>query len=250
MKRAQLKELLRKALYEGPTKQANKEKKSAYLATVGDKLASMPGGKGSPSISPGKSITYSGSGRGQGSAGKQKVQVDFTKQDRAKQDARGKQFVPVDPYATPGQGAAIAAAQSKQSSQTDTPVSATNRLAQARSAAGNSKPSGMFGGSPKPNVAAQPGGQTTQNMSSVAPTNVQAAVQQGGKVAFGRYYDASGKYLGRSQGGKWVDAASDPNAKTQMEMYQKMMEIESGRYSSKDKEMVKEMIREVMKSCK
>jgi hypothetical protein len=87
---------------------------------------------------------------------------------------------------------------------------------------------------------------------TVVPPQVQQAASKaaGGRVLFGRYYDAQGNYLGRSQGGKWVDASSDPNAKTQMEVYQKLMEIESGHYSSKDKEMVKEMIREVMKSCK
>jgi hypothetical protein len=87
---------------------------------------------------------------------------------------------------------------------------------------------------------------------SPVPVQVQQAASKeaGGKVVFGRYYDAQGNYLGRSQGGKWVDASSDPNAKTQMEMYQKLMEIKSGHYSPKDKEMVKKMIREVMKSCK
>jgi hypothetical protein len=91
-----------------------------------------------------------------------------------------------------------------------------------------------------------------RNVSGTVPPQVKKAASKeaGGRVVFGRYYDAQGNYLGRSQGGKWVDAASDPNAKTQMEMYQKLMEIESGHYSSKDKEMVKEMIREVMKSCK
>jgi len=85
-----------------------------------------------------------------------------------------------------------------------------------------------------------------------APPQVKQAASKeaGGRVLFGRYYDAQGNYLGRSQGGKWVDAASDPNAQSMMELYQKLKEIESGHYSSEDKEMVKEMIREVMKSCK
>lgn len=49
---------------------------------------------------------------------------------------------------------------------------------------------------------------------SPAPDNVQKAAskQAGGKVVFGKYYDASGKYLGKSSGGKWVDAAQEPDA--------------------------------------
>jgi hypothetical protein len=85
---------------------------------------------------------------------------------------------------------------------------------------------------------------------SPAPVNVINAVRQGGKVVFGRYYDGQGNYLGRSQGGQWVAnkqvyAPDD----TQMEMYNKIKEIESKGYTAKDKEMVKEMIREIKKRC-
>jgi hypothetical protein len=85
---------------------------------------------------------------------------------------------------------------------------------------------------------------------SAAPAQVQAAVQSGGKVVFGRYYDARGQYLGRSLGGQWVDAKSDPSAQTQMEMYNKIMEIGSGKYKAGDREKVKKMIREIVKSYK
>jgi len=87
--------------------------------------------------------------------------------------------------------------------------------------------------------------------SPVPPAVQQAASRDaGGKVLFGRYYDGQGNYLGRSQGGKWVDAVSDPNAKSMMEMYNKIKEIESMKHTAKDKEMVKEMIREVIKHYK
>ena len=85
---------------------------------------------------------------------------------------------------------------------------------------------------------------------SPVPAQVQQAAskESGGKVIFGRYYDAQGNYLGRSQGGKWVDPASDPNAKTQMEMYQKLKEIESKNYKKRDHKVVKQMLREVLRS--
>jgi hypothetical protein len=84
---------------------------------------------------------------------------------------------------------------------------------------------------------------------SVAPAQVQAAVQSGGKVVFGRYYDATGQYLGRSQGGQWVDAKSDPNAQRQLEMYNKIQELMGRGYTTKDKAKVKKVIREIVKRC-
>ena len=43
------------------------------------------------------------------------------------------------------------------------------------------------------------------------PPDVQkaAAKQAGGKVSFGRYFDSSGRYLGKTSGGKWVPAGPE-----------------------------------------
>lgn len=58
---------------------------------------------------------------------------------------------------------------------------------------------------------------------SPAPPQVQKAASKeaGGKIVFGRYFDASGKYLGRSSGGKWIDAAQD-NSTPQLESLLKL----------------------------
>lgn len=45
---------------------------------------------------------------------------------------------------------------------------------------------------------------------AVPPAVQQAASKQaGGKVSFGRYFDSSGKYLGKTSGGKWVPAGQE-----------------------------------------
>lgn len=61
---------------------------------------------------------------------------------------------------------------------------------------------------------------------SPAPQQVKQAASKeaGGKVVFGRYFDATGKYLGRVSGGKWVDAAQDTTAPT-LENLLKLKEI-------------------------
>jgi hypothetical protein len=41
---------------------------------------------------------------------------------------------------------------------------------------------------------------------SEVPANVQAAMDQGGKVVFGRYYDSKGNYLGKIRDGVWSSA--------------------------------------------
>jgi hypothetical protein len=89
---------------------------------------------------------------------------------------------------------------------------------------------------------------------SPAPPDVMAAINQGGKIIIGRYYDAQGNYLGKSQGGQWVPNkqtyAPDDTQLRELGLYNKIKEIESNGYKVKDKEMVKEMIREALKSCK
>ena len=42
----------------------------------------------------------------------------------------------------------------------------------------------------------------------------------------------------------------DNKKNKKLEIYQKLKEIKSNRYTAKDKEMVKEMLRELKKSCK
>jgi hypothetical protein len=96
---------------------------------------------------------------------------------------------------------------------------------------------------------------------NIPPQVLQAASKAAdGKVELGRYYGAPGsdptannaekrKYFGRTQGGQWIPAETDPNAKAQLELYNKLMEIRAAKYKSGDKEMVKEMIREIVKSC-
>jgi hypothetical protein len=86
---------------------------------------------------------------------------------------------------------------------------------------------------------------------SPVPADVRASASKtkGGKVVFGKYYDSSGQYLGRTQGGKWVPGASDPDAHLQVEFYNKLMEIESGNFTRGEKKLVKEMIREMAKAC-
>jgi hypothetical protein len=108
-------------------------------------------------------------------------------------------------------------------------------------------PSGPDGKNLGPNQTPS-GGQKTP-----APANVQAAVQQGGRVVFGHYYDATGTPLGKSMGGKWIPANSPEYKSRQLEValevYQKIQEIENAGYTSKDRKMVKEMMREVLRSC-
>jgi hypothetical protein len=81
------------------------------------------------------------------------------------------------------------------------------------------------------------------------PPAVFQATQKGGKVTFGRYYDATGRYLGRTQGGKWVDAASDPQAKSQMEIVKKLSELKASGNLPTNRDELKEVVREVMRSC-
>ena len=66
----------------------------------------------------------------------------------------------------------------------------------------------------------------TAMSNSPAPQQVQKAASKasGGKVVFGRYFDASGKYLGKVSGGKWVDASQDKTAPT-LENLLKLKEI-------------------------
>lgn len=46
--------------------------------------------------------------------------------------------------------------------------------------------------------------------SPAPPEVVKAASKQaGGRIVFGRYFDRSGTYLGKSSGGKWVPASQD-----------------------------------------
>ena len=60
------------------------------------------------------------------------------------------------------------------------------------------------------------------------PPAVQQAVQSGGKVVFGRYFDGTGKYLGRTQGGKWMDASQD-TAQKQLEQLKEFRTTKSMR---------------------
>jgi hypothetical protein len=264
MKRAQLKELLRKALYEGPTKQANKEKKSDWMKSQSSD-GSLKGARQDPSITGGIRT-----GRGDRPDRVKPSGFERTADPSRKGDTGGRSADPLqhkqdmlrgapakgaDARVYPGQTTArpdMTAKGYKAVAQGADAMSRTDQRAgtvttdRSANTGGKTVFHPLHGFNPQ---SAQSGGGKT---SSVAPEAVKKAASKeaGGKVRFGRYYDAQGKYLGRSQGGQWIDAASDPNAKTQMEMYQKMMEIESGHYSSKDKEMVKEMIREVLKSCK
>ena len=86
---------------------------------------------------------------------------------------------------------------------------------------------------------------------SPVPAQVQQAASKdaGGRVVFGRYYDSSGKYLGRSQGGKWVDAAGDPSAKSQMEIVKKLSELKASGNLPTNRDKLKEVVREVIRSC-
>lgn len=49
---------------------------------------------------------------------------------------------------------------------------------------------------------------------SPVPPQVQQAVQSGGKVVFGKYFDTTGKYLGKTVDGKWVDASQVTESST------------------------------------
>jgi hypothetical protein len=97
----------------------------------------------------------------------------------------------------------------------------------------------------------RPGAPKSGGSTSSVPDQVRQAASKeaGGKVVFGRYYDARGQYLGRTQGGQWVDGKTDSNAQTQMEMYNKLQELKNKGFTGKDKEHVKKMVRELVKSC-
>jgi hypothetical protein len=218
MKREELKELLRAALYEGPTKRANKEKKNLLHVKKGA-AERRSWDKGTTDLKLGR--TRGVAPQTAYGPGVPAMRGDFGSASKGASDARR--------LATGRSGGQYAINRDKYypgnlSHDMDTGREMT-RSAARRADAG-------FGAK-----------------NAVAPAQVQAAVQSGGKVVFGRYYDAQGNYLGRSQGGQWIDGKSDPNAKTQLEMYNKLMEIESGKYTSKDRELVKEMIREIVKSC-
>jgi len=263
MNRAQLKELLRQAIYEGPTKRDNKAKKADWMKSQSSD-GSLKGARQDPSITGG--IRTGGGSRPdrvkpsgfertadpsrKGDTGGRSADPLQHKQDML----RGAPAKGADARVYPGQTTArpdMTAKGYKAVAQGADAMSRTDQRAgtvttdRSANTGGKTVFHPLHGFNPQ---SAQSGGGKT----SPVPAQVQQAASKeaGGRVLFGRYYDAQGNYLGRSQGGKWVDAASDPNAKTQMEMYQKLKEIESGHYSSKDKDMVKEMIREVMKSCK
>lgn len=113
-----------------------------------------------------------------------------------------------------------------------------------RGAAGRSYSTyGLSGQSNNP----RPG--SSYNQSPVPDATKKAASKEGGgKVVFGRYYDSSGTYLGRTQGGKWVDAATDPNAQSQLEIVQKLEELKkSGKLSGMAINEKKQLIKNILK---
>jgi hypothetical protein len=263
MNRAQLKELLRQAIYEGPTKRDNKAKKADWMKSQSSD-GSLKGARQDPSIIGGirtgggsrpDRVTPSGYERTadpsrRGDTGSRSADPLQHKQDML----RGAPAKGADARVYPGQTTTTPTMTAKGYKAVAQGADAMSRTDQTAGTVTTDRSANTGGKTVfRPLHGFNPqGAQSGGGKSSSVPAQVQQAASKeaGGKVVFGRYYDGQGNYLGRSQGGKWVDAASDPNAKTQMEMYQKLKEIKSGHYSSKDKEMVKEMIREVMKSCK
>ena len=215
MNRTQLKELLRQAIYErGETKRRNKEKKKAAMR---DLRPSEPGDVWQPD-------------------------------PRAtKPELRAYQQDPDAYWKSKGMGTG----QHGKS----TPGVGGHPAPKTRHTPGlpRTAPSAWVHAGKSP-VEPGPEGGARIPVNSPAPPNVISAVQQGGKVIIGRYYDAQGNYLGKSQGGQWIPNkqtyAPDDTQLRELELYNKIKEIESNGYKVKDKEMVKEMIREVLKSCK
>lgn len=68
---------------------------------------------------------------------------------------------------------------------------------------------------------------TASSLNPVVPPQVQKAASKaaGGMVKFGKYYDATGKYLGKVQGGKWIDVSQDNNVGTLEEGKTKMIRL-------------------------
>jgi len=97
-------------------------------------------------------------------------------------------------------------------------------------------------------VAPGPEGRPRVPVNSPAPQDVRNKVLAGGEIKVGKYYDAQGNYLGKSQGGQWLaNKQTYAPDDSKLEMYQKIKEIESMGYKVSDKELVKEMIRELMR---
>lgn len=97
-----------------------------------------------------------------------------------------------------------------------------------------------------PSVIAKQQNQLKAKSSNPAvPINVSQAAskESGGRVVFGRYYDAQGNYLGRTQGGQWIDGKTDPNAKSQLEIVKKLSELKS-----KKKTMTRDQLKNEIKS--
>jgi hypothetical protein len=218
MKRAELKELLRSAIYEGPTKRANKAKKKAsgFSSSAVQATLDAPRSIDTHRVKAG-AMDYKYAGSMDQVKPSRRANYDSTANQATRSSAT--HYGDVDPVSAIGKDKLLRRGLYD-------PAHDSISQWQGTDSSGVAKPSPV-------------------------PMQVQRAASKdaGGKVRFGRYYDAQGNYLGRSQGGQWIDGKSDPNAKTQMEMYNKLMEIESGKYTSKDRELVKEMIREVVRSC-
>jgi len=255
MNRMQLKELLRNAIYEvGETKRANKEKKKAagFSTQVAKDFARGKGpgqtkhtgwnSAGDPDSPGGFRLPATKDARAQSRAAH--GYVSTTRNIQRGEPASG------DPLGSrPGRAdvAAFTRTDAKPpavSTLTFNPIDGLKKTIRGDMDAAASTVRGAdtyMGTTP----------QGTMKTSPIPPEVKQAASKEaGGRVVFGHYYDASGTPLGKTVGGEWIPA-SDPRYKNrQLEVYQKLEEIESKGYKIKDKEMVKEMIREVMKSCK
>jgi hypothetical protein len=226
MKREELKELLRSAIYEtGETKRTNKAKKKAAGFTSGDVDRGVDSALRTVSQGDPEQV-----GAAMVRGGAAQAQQQAMRGGHGTNILAFRQQVPHPPTAIkadPWRGHPMM-----------DPANRSNLQYQGVGD-GPSDPTHPFGND------------TRVQKDSPVPAQVRHAASReaGGKVVFGRYYDSRGQYLGRSQGGQWVDGKTDPNAQSQMEMYNKIQELLGKGYTNRDKVHVKEMIREIVKSC-
>lgn len=217
MKRTELKELLRKAIYKGPTKKANKAKKKA---------------------------------------------LGFTRIGRHDPDAHERSLGFKKDHPMRGAQRDFFAAKNK-ASRWDR-MSKRDREIDRRDKEDTNRFTRKYGWEPDPTIPPEQRSlrqwqgvdSTGKAKLSPVPAHVLRAVsgdkdkKNKGRIIFGKYYDAQGNYLGKTTGGKWIDPKDDPNPRSQLELYNKIKEVETKKYTTKDKELVKEMVRKIIKSCK
>lgn len=246
MKRAELKELLRSAIYEGPTKQDNGVKK-----TSGGEIDELsPATLGSYIKKASKqavdNAAHAAAPPLKGGIKQHRIDRDLLSKDRkslpihgpdGKRSEERKRHDHLSGHNVKRRQVGIAKAADKLARGPVTqPQTPPNPVASTPAPTPPTNVAALTRGKQSPLTQTGGGGK------GIAPDG---AIHAG----FGRYTDASGKTIGYTRKGQWVDAKTDPNAKTQMEMYNKLMEIKARKYKNSDREMVKEMIREIMKSC-